>query len=216
MISRRNLGMTAVLASAAIGLAYEVAAQAPHAAMPAQAEALPADLLRRMQEDPNTPAAGNSLGAITVTEFFDYRCPYCRTMQPVLEKLVAKDRRVRLVFKDWPIFGGVSIYAARVAIASQWQGKYAAVHKALFALPRAMDEAAVRKAVLDTGVELAQLDRDLAARGAEIESALNRTSEEAHAIGFRGTPGFVVGSMAMPGALSESQMAALVNQAAAP
>lgn len=169
-----------------------------------------------MQEDPNTPAAGNSLGAITVTEFFDYRCPYCRTMQPVLEKLVAKDRRVRLVFKDWPIFGGVSIYAARVAIASQWQGKYAAVHKALFALPRAMDEAAVRKAVLDTGVELAQLDRDLAARGAEIESALNRTSEEAHAIGFRGTPGFVVGSMAMPGALSESQMAALVNQAAAP
>ncbi len=71
--------------------------------------------------------------------------------------------------------------------------------------------------VFDTpGVELAQLDRDLAARGAEIESALNRTREEAHAIGFRGTPGFVVGSMAMPGALTESQMAALVNQAAAP
>jgi len=146
MISRRNLGTAAVLASAAIGLAYEVAAQAPHVAMPAQAEALPADLLRRMQEDPNTPVAGNSLGAVTVTEFFDYRCPYCRTMQPVLEKLVAKDRRVRLVFKDWPIFGGISVYAARVAIASQWQGKYAAVHKALFALPRAMDEAAVRKA----------------------------------------------------------------------
>ena len=216
MISRRNLGTAAVLATAAIGLASEVAAQAPHAAMPAQAEALPAGLLRRMQEDPNTPAAGNSLGAVTVTEFFDYRCPYCRTMQPVLETLVAKDRRVRLVFKDWPIFGGISVYAARVAVASQWQGKYAAVHKALFALPRAMDEAAVRKAALDTGVNLAQLDRDLAARGAEIESALNRTSEEAHAIGFRGTPGFVVGSRAMPGALTESQMAALVNQAAAP
>jgi len=216
MISRRNLGTAAVLASAAIGFAYEVAAQAPHAALPAQAEALPADLLRRMQEDPNTPTAGNSLGAVTITEFFDYRCPYCRTMQAVLEKLVAKDRRVRLVLKDWPIFGGISIYAARVAIASQWQGKYAAVHKALFALPRAMDEAAVRKAALDTGVDLAQLDRDLAARGSEIESALNRTSEEAHAIGFRGTPGFVVGSMAMPGALTESQMAALVNQAAAP
>ncbi len=68
---------------------------------------------------------------------------------------------------------------------------------------------------LNGGVDLAQLDRDLAARGAEIESALNRTSEEAHAIGFRGTPGFVVGTMAAPGALTGSELANLVNQAAA-
>jgi protein-disulfide isomerase len=73
---------------------------------------------------------GNPRGAVTVVEFFDYRCPYCRIMEPRLHELLTQDKSVRLVLKDWPIFGGVSVYAAQVAIAAGWQGKYAPVHDA--------------------------------------------------------------------------------------
>jgi protein-disulfide isomerase len=74
---------------------------------------------------------------VTVVEFFDYRCPCCRIMEPRLHELLTEDPSVRLVLKDWPIFGGMSVYAAQVAIAAGWQGKYAPVHDALFTLPRA-------------------------------------------------------------------------------
>jgi len=155
------------------------------------------------------------MGTVTVVEFFDYRCPYCRVMQPRLEALAAKDKRVRILFKDWPVFGGVSVSAARVALAAQFQGKYLAVQKALFALLRTMDEAALRGAVAGAGVDMAQLDRDLTVRSAAIDASLARTGEEARAIGFQGTPGLVVGAMVMPGALTDVELQRLVNQAAA-
>ena len=125
--------------------------------------------------DPNSPVLGNPRGAVTVVEFFDYRCPYCRIMEPRLRELVTQDKSVRLVLKDWPIFGGMSVYAAQVAIAAGWQGKYAPVHDALFTLPRTMDRDAVRIAARRAGVDLAQLDRDLSARGAEIDWILGKT-----------------------------------------
>ena len=125
--------------------------------------------------DPNSPVLGNPRGAVTVVEFFDYRCPYCRIMEPRLRELVTQDKSVRLVLKDWPIFGGMSVYAAQVAIAAGWQGKYAPVHDALFTLPRTMDRDAVRIAARRAGVDLAQLDRDLSARGAEIDRILGKT-----------------------------------------
>ena len=154
------------------------------------------------------------MGPVTVAEFFDYRCPYCRIMQPTLDALVAKDRRVRLVAKEWPIFGGQSVTAARVALASQWQGKYAAVHKAFFALPRTMDEASIRQAAASVGVDMARLDRDLAARGREIDAELATVDREARALGFQGTPGFVVGTLVAPGAIPAAGLDDMVNRAA--
>ena len=173
------------------------------------------NLLRQMQSAPNTPSAGNSVGAVLVMEFFDYRCPYCRIMQPRLDALVAKDKRVRLVFKDWPIFGGASVYAARAALAAQWQGKYLAANEALFALPRTMDEASIRTALANAGVDIARLDRDLVARGGEIDAQLRQADSEARSVGFQGTPGFVVGTIAVPGALTEDQLETLIDQVAA-
>lgn len=207
--------MAAVLATLAVGLAWRMAAEAPGVVSPAAAAALSPELLRGLQDGRDTPQAGNPMGAVTIVEFFDYRCPYCRIMQPRLEALAAKDKRVRILFKDWPIFGGVSVSAARVALAAQFQGKYLAVQKALFALPRTMDEAALRDAVAGAGVDMAQLDRDLAVRSAVIDAELARTDGEARAIGFQGTPGLVLGAMAMPGALTDVELQKLVNQAAA-
>ena len=163
--------------------------------------------------DPNSPVLGNPRGAVAVVEFFDYRCPYCRIMEPRLRELVTQDKSVRLVLKDWPIFGGISVYAAQVAIAAGWQGKYAPVHDALFTLPRTMDRDAVRNAAREAGVDLAQLDRDLSARGAEIDRILGKTDVEARMLQLQGTPGFVIGHSLVPGALSLDDLEHLVADA---
>ena len=164
-------------------------------------------------QDPNSPGLGNPKGAVTVVEFFDYRCPYCRIMEPRLQELLAQDQSVRLVLKDWPIFGGMSVYAAQVAIAAGWQGKYAPVHGALFTLPRTMDRDAVRNAARKAGVDLAQLDRDLSARSAEIDRILGKTDVEARTLQLQGTPGFVIGHNLVPGALSLDDLEHLVANA---
>jgi protein-disulfide isomerase len=163
--------------------------------------------------DPNSPVLGNPRGVLTIVEFFDYRCPYCRIMEPRLQELLAQDQSVRLVLKDWPIFGGMSVYAAQVAIAAGWQGKYAPVHGALFTLSRTMDRDAVRNAARKAGVDLAQLDRDLSARGAEIDRILGKTDVEARMLQLQGTPGFVIGHSLVPGALSLEDLEHLVAQA---
>lgn len=99
-------------------------AQAPSPADP--------DLTRQaLTHDPQTPSGGNPRGDVTIVESFDYYCPYCMKAQPALEQLLAADDGIRMVYKDWPIFGAGSIAAARVALAAKWQGKYEAVHDAL-------------------------------------------------------------------------------------
>ncbi len=212
---KRSLGTAVVLALAGGGMAYEIAAQSFAIVPFAHAEGLPQTLTTQLGQDPDTPVEGTPLGSVTLVEFFDYRCPYCRMMKPTLDKLIAKDRRVRLVLKEWPIFGGVSIDAARMALASQWQGKYAAVHAAFFALPRTMDLAALRHAAAGAGVDMARLDNDMRTRSGQIDAALAQVRREAHAIGFQGTPGFVVGRIVVPGALTAADMDKLVNEAAA-
>src|ERR1700675_5200463 len=74
--------------------------------------------------DPDIPVAGNAAGDITIVEYFDYQCPYCRKIEPELAQVVQDDGKVRLVLKDWPILGPVSVIAARMALASKFQQKY--------------------------------------------------------------------------------------------
>lgn len=213
-IRRRLISTLAVAFVLAIGLACEMAAQPAALISAASAASLPDSIAQAIGTDAGAPVGGNPMGSVTVSEFFDYRCPYCRAMQPVLDALVAKDHRVRLVAKEWPIFRDASVTAARIALASAWQGKYTAVHAALFKLPRTMDEASIRAAAASAGVDMARLDRDLAARGVEIDAELARVDGEARAVGFQGTPGFVVGSLVAPGAIPSAGMDELVNEAA--
>ena len=81
--------------------------------------------------DPEIPAAGNADGDITIVEYFDYNCPYCRKLEPELRQVVQDDGKVKLVYKDWPVLGPVSIAAARMALATRYQDKYVAAHDAL-------------------------------------------------------------------------------------
>jgi protein-disulfide isomerase len=170
-------------------------------------------LARQLVSGSGLPTAGDPAGAITVAEFFDYRCPTCRMMQPRLEALIAQDKRVRLVFKEWPIMGGVSVTAARLTLAAQWQGKYLLAHNTLITLPLGTDEQTARSALAAAGIDMSQLARDLAAHDQDIEAQLRRNHDEARRLGFEGTPSFVIGTAAVSGAPSASQLQTLVDQA---
>jgi protein-disulfide isomerase len=88
----------------------------------ATALVIPVEQQRSILKDPGTAILGVENPDVTVVEYFDYNCPYCRKLAPSIHALVDSDHKIAVVFKDWPIFGGISVYAARSALASQWQG----------------------------------------------------------------------------------------------
>src|ERR1700738_1871770 len=95
--------------------------------------------------DPDIPVSGNANGDITIVEYFDYQCPYCRKLEPELRQVVQDDGKVRLVQKDWPILGEVSVTAARMALASKYQDKYLAAHEALIGVNSKLTERRLRE-----------------------------------------------------------------------
>src|SRR3979409_386021 len=95
--------------------------------------------------DPDIPVTGNADGDITIVEYFDYQCPYCRKLEPELRQVVQDDGKVRLVLKDWPILGPVSVAAARMALATRYQDKFVAAHDALMGTASRLTEPRIRE-----------------------------------------------------------------------
>lgn len=150
--------------------------------------------------DRSVPALGNERGDITIVEYFDYQCPYCRKVDPELMKIVHDDGHIRLIFKDWPIFGGPSIYASRLALAAQYQNKFAEAHEALISLREKLSPERIESALAAAGVDLERAKGDLAASQSEIDTLLARNHAQAVALGFQGTPAFIIGHFRVPGA----------------
>ena len=144
-------------------------------------------------KDPGTAVLGAKDPEVAVVEYFDYNCPYCRKLAPSIHALVDGDHKVAVVFKEWPIFGGISVYAARCALASQWQGKYLAAHDALISAPRLSQETEVDETLRNAGINLSELKKALTENGAKIDAILARNNSEAHSLGMHGTPGLLVG-----------------------
>jgi protein-disulfide isomerase len=165
---------------------------------PAETDVLSRD---RVLRDQDIPAAGNPKGNLTVVEFFDYQCPYCKALHPELKKAVDKDGNIRLVYKNWPIFGPVSVYAARMTLAAKYQGKYVEAHEALITAPTKLDEARVDDLLAKAGINVDRVKQDLKNNAKTIDAALARTEEQANAFGFRGTPSFIFGTFRFFGAL---------------
>jgi protein-disulfide isomerase len=179
LISVFTLGILATLVSAAVpAAAAKVVSQAQE---------------KKILKDPGTALLGTATGDITVVEYFDYNCPYCRKLAPSIHELVDVDRHVNVVFKEWPIFGGVSLYAARCALAAQWQGKYLAAHDALISAPRLAQTTEVDETLRNAGIDMKELNASLAAHSEQIAAILARNDAEAHSLGIRGTPGLLVG-----------------------
>jgi len=166
---------------------------------------------REIFDDPETPFAGNPKGDVALVEFFDYRCPYCKQVEPALEALLAEDRQLRLVYKEMPVLGADSVTASRAALAAKKQGKYDALHRALMLLKGQINEAAVFKTAESVGLDVERLKRDMASP--EIARALKANTELAEALDIRGTPGFVIGNEIVPGALDLTTLKQMIANA---
>jgi protein-disulfide isomerase len=162
---------------------------------------------------PGTDVAGAPNADVTIIEFFDYNCIYCKKLAPELQDLLAQDHTIAIVYKEWPILGEVSVYAARSAIAARWQKKYLIAHDALIHGPRLAQAAQVDAILESVGVNLTTLRKDRITHSAEIDALLARNDTEAHALSLRGTPGIVVGRQLLPGIVELSDLKQLVENA---
>src|SRR3984893_18622678 len=111
---------------------------------------------------PDVPVTGNASGDINIVVWFDYKCPYCGKLEPELRQVVQDDGKVRLVLKDWPILGPVSVTAARMALACKFQDKFLAAHEALIGVNSQLTETRIRELVAGAGIDVDRATRDLA------------------------------------------------------
>jgi protein-disulfide isomerase len=161
--------------------------------------------------DPASPVVGNPDGDVTVVEFFDYNCPYCRKVASVVQEVEAADPRLRFVYKEFPILGPNSVFAAKAALAAHRQGRYAEFHKALMQARGAADQTSVLRIAAELGLDETRLKADMA--DPAIQSALDRNLDLAQALRIAGTPGFVVGDEILRGATDAGTLRRLVDKA---
>ncbi len=146
----------------------------------------------------NALVGGNPDGDVTVVEFFDYNCGFCKRAFTALLKLLEKDNKVRVVFKEFPIFGERSEGAARVAVAAHMQDRYFDLHAALLKAPGQASEASALKLAEKLGLDMKRLRRDMNA--SEVTDLLKDTRALAERLGIQGTPFYLVGDRVVPGA----------------
>lgn len=184
-------------------------------ALSAPAWAEDEDVLTEAQvlRDPDIPVAGNGSGDISIVEYFDYQCPYCRKVEPELRQVVFDDGKIRLVWKDWPILGPMSVTASRMALASRYQDKFIQAHDALISINSKLTESRIREALSGAGVDIDRLNRDLSAKADAIDTTLKRNNDQALAFDFRGTPSFIVGKFRVPGVLTMAQFGQAIADA---
>ncbi|MGG5821225.1 DsbA family protein [Falsiroseomonas sp. HW251] len=168
--------------------------------------------------DAADPVRGNPRGDVTIVEFFDARCPYCKQMQPAMDALLRRDPNIRVVMKDLPILGPSSVVAARALLAAHRQGRYAAYYDALIALRGEPTEAVLREQAQRVGLDWNRLRRDM--DDPTIAQRIEANLRLAQALGVDGTPALVIGPDAnaaqlVPGALELAQLERMVSQARA-
>lgn len=167
---------------------------------------------------------GNSKGNVTLVEFFDYQCIHCKKMEPVIEGLVKKNGQLKVVFKEFPIFGKSSETAARAAIAASMQGKYQAMHNALMKQDKRLTDELINKIAASVGLDMAKLKADMQSQ--EVTKALEANRVLAEKLRLLGTPALIIASTPqgtfkqgsqptfIPGAASEKDLNDLVTKAA--
>jgi protein-disulfide isomerase len=163
--------------------------------------------------DPEIPVAGNADGDISIVEYFDYNCPYCRKVEPELQQVVHDDGKVRMIWKDWPILGPTSIIATRMALASKYQNKYVQAHEALIGVSSKLTEPRIRELLAGAGIDVDRCTRDLATNAKAIDAILKRNDDQATAFGFKGTPAFIVGKFRVPGVLTMAEFEQVIADA---
>lgn len=167
---------------------------------------------KNLRYNPATPVGGNPKGDVTVVEFFDYRCPYCKQVFPTIMKLLKADKNIRFVFKEFPILGPDSIIAAQAAVAV-WKfapGKYMDFHRAMMGGRTKVTEASVFRLAKKIGLDPAKLRQWM--RDPAVNEEIENNARIAQELGITGTPAFVFGDQIVPGAIDEATMRRLVSE----
>lgn len=172
----------------------------------AQADAKAADQSRRtittkrkeLLDDPDDLVQGNPKGDVTLVEFFDYRCPYCKEVEPSLDALLKEDGKLRIVYKEFPILGEASVYATHVALAAKQQGKYTEFHRAMMATKGDINDATVLNVAQSIGLDITKIKADMSAPA--TDKLINKNYALADALDIQGTPAIIIGDTLIPGA----------------
>jgi protein-disulfide isomerase len=163
-------------------------------------------------QDLDSPVGGNPDGDVTLVEFFDYNCPYCRVMAPLMTQAVAADPKLRIVYKEFPILGAGSVFAAKAALAANKQGKYEAFHRALYQVHGTVDEGKVLEVARTVGLDVDRMKADM--RDKAIDGMLEKNGKLAQTLNITGTPGFVTADQVTTGATTDlGALQALIGRA---
>src|ERR1051325_4074820 len=156
-----------------------------------------------LQGAKDLPVAGNPSGTVTIVEFFDYRCGYCKGVRPALDEVMRNDGKVRLVLKEFPILGPASRVASLAAVAAHKQGKYLAFHNAMMAYPNNLTDEVIFALARQVGLDVAKLKEDM--KAPDVLELIERTHKLAQDLGINGTPGFIIGDEIVPGAIGAEE-----------
>jgi protein-disulfide isomerase len=161
--------------------------------------------------DPESPVGGNPAGDVTIVEFNDYQCPYCKRAYQAVKSVTGADGKVKIVYKDLPILGEASRIAALAALASMKQGKHKELHNALMEFNGKLDREKILEVATAVGLDIAQLQKDM--DDPKLRQIIERNMALAAALGVRGTPAFVIGKQFVPGAVDAESLKALIADA---
>lgn len=177
---------------------------------PAEAEGL---TFEDVLFDRDQPVLGNPDGDVTVVEFFDYQCPFCKRGHSELLAEVESDGGVRLVMKDWPIFGGASVLASQMVLGAVATNKYQTAHKAIMATPARLSEEDVRETLTGAGFDPEALHQAYRQDRQRWDGLLARNGMQAATLGLQGTPAYIIGQSIYPGAMEHSRLRAAIAYA---
>ncbi|WP_079211529.1 DsbA family protein [Brucella pituitosa] len=163
--------------------------------------------------DKEIPVLGNPNGNVTIVEYFDYQCPYCKKGHAELMSVVEKDGNVRLVLKDWIIFGDNSAYPARLVLAAEKSGNYVKAMEAMMLTPGRLTKDQTDAALKKGGLDPKKLEADYKADAARIDGILARNMEQGEAFNFGGTPSFVIGTRLYGGVMNERSLIDAIKEA---
>jgi protein-disulfide isomerase len=169
---------------------------------------MPDELRKALERDPTAPVLGNPEGDITLSVFFDYNCPHCRKMVGPIGALISSDPQLRVVYREWPVFGEGSDFAARASLASLETGKYWQFHMGLMAMKGRAEEASVLRVARQLGLDQVALRRGMEAEPVTRHIALS--FQLAEHMGLMGTPTFIAGDEAVFGEQSPADLADFV------
>lgn len=164
-----------------------------------------------LMSDPESPIVGNPNGDVTIVEFSDYQCPYCKRAHTTMKSVLAADSKVKLIFKDLPILGEPSRIAALAALAARTQNKFLELHNALMEYNGKLDRDRIMQLAGSVGLDIARLQKDM--EDPKLKETIERNMALASALGVRGTPAFVIGNQFVPGAVDADTLRKLISDA---